>query len=61
VGCEVNEQSGERLIGVVERQFVGFPMGFPRSIAWICDHFKSGLWVPSQHLGIGFITSPGGC
>jgi hypothetical protein len=24
-------------------------------------HFKSGIWVPPQHLGIGSLTSSGGC
>jgi hypothetical protein len=48
----------EALIGVVEHQIFGFLLGFLQSIAWICDHFKSGIWAPSQHLEVGFLAHP---
>jgi len=43
---------------VVEHQIFGFLLGFLQSIAWICDHFKSGIWAPSQHLEVGFLAHP---
>ena len=61
VGCKVNEQSGEQLIGKDERKIFGFLLGFLHSIAWICNRVKRGIWVPPQHLGIGPLTSSGGC
>jgi hypothetical protein len=54
-GCEVKEQWGEALIGVVERQVFGFLLGFLQSIAQIFDHFKSGIWVPSSISGKAFL------
>jgi len=57
-GDQLDEQSRQPLIGAIEREDLGFFLGFMKTVAEVLDDLQRGIRTSTQHVEIGFFAHP---